>query len=98
MLHGYFDIPTFTFFDEKNVWSGSMYRNFNYRIEPIKAKPDDSAKSELHLIIWYGNKCIDKAENIHAHFHKDFSPQGLDECIQILNDEFEKFKQIRKNL
>lgn len=34
MLHGYFDLPTFYFFQEKNIWTGSLYTNFNYRITP----------------------------------------------------------------
>ena len=98
MLHGYFDIPTFTFFDEKNVWSGSLYTNFNYRIVPIKRKADDEKKSELYVSVWYGTKCIDKAEELVAEFHEEFSPEGLENCRKDLTEEFEKFKNIRKSI
>lgn len=98
MLHGYFDLPTFTFFDEKNVWTGSLYKIFNYRIEPIKRKPDDEEKSELFVRVWYGTQCVDKAEKFEAEYHEDFSAAGLENCIDDLTAEFEKFKQVRKNL
>jgi len=32
MLNGYLDLPTFTFFDFKNIWTGSVFQEFNYRI------------------------------------------------------------------
>lgn len=98
LLHGYFDLPTFTFFDEKNVWAGSLYKTFNFRIEPIKRKPDDEQKSELRVIVWYGMKCWDKTDKFEAEYHEEFSPEGLEKCIGDLTAEFEKFKQIRKTL
>ena len=98
MLHGYFDVPTFTFFDEKNVWSGSLYKYFNYRIVPIKRKPDDDEQSELNVKVWYGLECIDKAKKIEAEYSEEFSEEGLEKCIQILTEEFEKFKEIRRSL
>ena len=93
MLHGYFDLPTFTFFDEKNIWSGSLYTTFNYRIEPIKGE-----ESELNVKVWYGMDCITKVTDLAAEFHEPFSPEGLEKAIADLTEEFEKFKKIRKNL
>jgi len=98
LLHGYFDLPTFTFFDEKNVWTGSLYKTFNFRIEPLKRKPDDDKKSELYVMVWYGMKCYDKSDKFEAEFHEKFSPEGLEKCIEDLTAEFEKYKQIRKTL
>ena len=53
MLHGYFDIPTFHYFEEKNTWSGSNYTNFSYRIDPILGD-----EKELYVRVWYGTKCV----------------------------------------
>ena len=47
MLHGYFDIPTFHYFEEKNTWSGSNYTNFSYRIEPVLGD-----EKELYVRVW----------------------------------------------
>ncbi len=93
MLHGYFDLPTFTFFDEKNIWCGSLYTTFNYRIEPIKGD-----ESELDVKVWYGTECITKVKDFAAEFHEPFSPEGLEKAISDLTEEFEKYKQIRKTL
>ncbi len=98
MLHGYFDLPTFTFFDEKNIWAGSLYKYFNYRIVPLKRKADDEKQSELQVKVWYGLECIDKVSKFQAEFSEEFSPKGLDDCISRLTEEFEKFKLVRKEL
>lgn len=98
MLHGYFDLPTFYFFDEKNIWTGSLYNNFNYRITPKKAKKDSDEKSELKVAVWYGKKCFDTAEELVAQYSEEFSPKGLEACIEDLTKEFEHFKEIRKEL
>ena len=56
MLHGYFDLPTITFFTQGNIWTGSLYTNFNYRIIPIDKKGDENTEplKELHSKVWYG--------------------------------------------
>lgn len=97
MLHGYFDLPTFHFFEEGNIWTGSLYTNFNYRITPKKHKPDDEEKSSLDVLVWYGMKCVNKAEEFAAEFSEDYSEAGLEKIIVKLTEEFEKFKNIRKN-
>jgi len=98
LLHGYFDLPTFTFFDEKNIWTGSLYKTFNYRIIPKKRKPEDEEKSELYAVVWYGMMCFDKATEYAAEYHLEFSPEGLEKCIEVLTEEFEKYKKIRRDL
>lgn len=98
MLHGYFDLPTFTFFDEKNIWTGSMFKTFNYRIIPIKYKADEDEKSELHVLVWYGTDCFTKISEFIAEYHEDFSADGLEKCIADLTVEFEKYKLIRRTI
>ena len=93
LLHGYFDLPTFTFFDEKNIWTGSLYKTFNYRITPIKGD-----ESELLVQIWYGMDCYTKVEDFVSEYHEEFSADGLTKAIEDLTAEFEKFKKIRKTL
>lgn len=90
MLHGYLDLPTFTFFHEKNIWTGSVFQNFNYR---IMLKTNDDA-IELYGVIWEGMKCfdlVDSSEYIEE-FHEEFSAEGLEAMIEKLNDRVEKFK------
>ncbi len=98
MLHGYFDLPTFYFFEEMNIWTGSLYTNFNYRITPKKAKKDTDEKSELKVSVWYGTKCFDLADELIAQYSEDFSAEGLEACIEDLTKEFEHFKEIRRTL
>lgn len=98
MLHGYFDLPTFTFFDEKNIWTGSMFKTFNYRIIPEKHKADEEKESELHVLVWYGLDCFTKVENFIAEYHNEFSAEGLEQCIKDLTVEIEKFKLIRREI
>lgn len=98
MQHGFLDIPTFHYFEEGNTWAGSVYTNFNYRIAPKKAKKDTDEKSELKAAVWYGTKCFDQAEELIAQFSEDYSEAGLDACIEKLISEFERFKEIRKDL
>lgn len=93
MLHGYFDTPTFTFFDEKNIWTGSLYTKFNYRITPVKGD-----ESELLIQVWYGTDCYTKVTEFKAEYHEEFSAQGLEKAIEDLTTEFEKYKDIRKTL
>ena len=98
MLHGYFDLPTFYFFEEGNIWAGSLYTNFNYRIVPKKAKKDSGEESALKLAVWYGTKCFDMADELVAQYTEAYSAEGLEACIADLTKEFEHFKEIRKGL
>lgn len=98
MLRGHFDIPTFHYFEEGNVWAGSLYTNFNYRIVPKKADKGSDEKSVLKTSVWYGTKCFDQAEELIAQFSEDYSEEGLEKCIEKLNSEFEHFNKIRKDL
>ncbi len=90
MLHGYLDLPTFTFFDEKNSWTGSVFQNFNYK---IMLKTNDDQKT-LYSTIWLGTKCfdlIDQSEYVFE-FNEEFSPQGLEETIKKINEKVEEYK------
>lgn len=100
MLHGYFDLPTFTFFNDenRNIWTGSLYRDFSYRITPVVRGKDDEQKSELHVYVWYGVQCFDKTDKFIAEYSEEYSPEGLEACINDLTQEFDKFKAVRKEL
>ena len=73
MLHGYFDIPTFHYFEEKNTWSGSNYTNFSYRIDPILGD-----EKELYVRVWYGTKCVTEVTDFVAEYHEEYSEKGLE--------------------
>lgn len=91
MLHGYFDLPTFTFWEEKNIWTGSLFQTFNYRI--FRNKIDDA--EDLCAVGWYGMKCFEltPAEEYKFEFHEEFSPEGLKSLIVKLNEKAEEYKK-----
>lgn len=94
MLHGYFDLPTITFFNEGNIWSGSMFTYFCYRIEPKKS--DES--SELFVRVWYGSECVTNVKEFIAEYHEELTTDGLEKVIADLTTEFEKYKKTRRSL
>ena len=75
MLNGYLDLPTFTFFDFKNIWTGSVFQEFNYR---IMYRQNDGS-DELYGVIWLGKKCFDLTgpKAIFVNFMRNTLPQGL---------------------
>ncbi len=89
MLHGYIDVPTFAYFEFKNIWSGSVFREFNYKIYPIS---NDDGK-ELKLIIWFGMKSIDSIseDDYQKVMHFDFSEDGYEKLKAAVNAEIDKY-------
>lgn len=97
MLEGYFDIPAFSFFSQGNIWTGSNYKIFNYRIIPYNAKTDEE-KDCLKVYVWYGTDCFDIVKDFVFQCDEEFSAEGLVNVRKKLTVEFEKFKEIRKTL
>jgi len=100
MLHGYFDLPTITFFTQGNIWTGSLYTNFNYRIIPIDKKGDDNTEplKELHSKVWYGTDSYPFVKEFVCEFHEEMTAQGLEKTIEDLTKAFEEFKKIRRTI
>lgn len=92
MLHGYLDLPTFTFFKEKNIWTGSIFQNLNYR---IMSKTSDDDIKQLYAVIWLGEKCFDltNSNEYIVEFYEEFSPDGLKKIIENLNQKADKYKK-----
>lgn len=90
MLHGYIDIPTIYFFEEKNIWTGSIFEQFNYRIMRI----DNDDSKELYAVVWYGLKCFDLIDNADyvAEFHEELSENGLKIITEKINQAVDDFK------
>ena len=90
MLQGYIDIPTIHFFKEKNIWTGSAFDSFNYKIMPVKT----DEKSELHCVVWYGKKCFDLVDSSEyaCEFHEEFSAEGLEKLVEKLNKSVDEYK------
>ena len=86
MYHGHIDVPTFAYFDFGNVWTGSVFGSFNYRIEP-QPKTDPP---RLAVSIWYGGLCFDKSEPAES-FEEDFSPEGYSRTIDRLNEMIDRY-------
>ncbi len=91
MLHGYLDLPTFAFWDFGNIWTGSVFGEFNYRI--FGRKKEDDTKV-LCTIVWYGTDCFALVPPEKYVFEKEeeFSPEGLEKIMAFLNSEAEKYK------
>ena len=97
MLHGYLDLPTFAFWDFKNIWTGSMFTTFNYRIcrDEISRLQDSEEKDPvLRTIVWYGTDAfeITPPDKYAYNETREFSPKGLEEIIAFLNEKIEEFK------
>ena len=92
MLHGYFDIPTIYFFEEKNIWTGSVFNEFNYRIMPVE---NENGEKELYSVIWYGKLCFDLVESKDyvTEFHEDFTAEGLEKLTDKINNAIEIYKK-----
>ena len=89
MLHGYFDLPTFVFYSQGNVWVGSMYTNFSYKIDVNKPEEGDKA---MRLRIWYGTQSVEYVEDFVFTQEFAYSKEGYEELIKVLNDRFEVYK------
>lgn len=91
MLNGYLDLPTFTFFDFKNIWTGSVFQEFNYR---IMYRQNDGS-DELYGVIWLGKKCFDLTgpESYICEFHEEYSPAGLDELAKKINEKADEYRR-----
>ncbi|MBQ9375726.1 MAG: hypothetical protein IJU04_05265 [Ruminococcus sp.] len=89
MLHGLIDIPTIHYFEENNIWTGSLFERFNYRITPVR----DDAKAELLCQIWYGRLCYDLTESFEAENTEAITADGLKKTIDFINSEALKYKE-----
>ncbi|MBR1421892.1 MAG: hypothetical protein IJ571_00410 [Ruminococcus sp.] len=89
MLHGYFDVPTIAFFDQGNVWAGSMFTNFSYKIDMPKNEDGEKA---LRLRIWYGTESFDLVEGFVHESSYESTAQGYEELLKVLNEQFEVYK------
>ncbi len=89
MLHGYFDLPTFTFFDQGNVWVGSMYTNFSYKIDFLI---EEKKKTAFRLRIWFGTQSVEYVDDFVFEKEFPFTAEAYDELIGVLNEQFELFK------
>ena len=96
MMHGLFDMPTFTYFDFKNIWTGSIYREFNFKIFPVKT---DELK-ELKTIIWFGKKSFDNVteDDYYKTLHHEFSPEGYEKLLEELNFEAKEFGKTHRTI
>ena len=90
MLHGYIDIPTIYFFQEKNIWTGSIFQEFNYRIMPIE---NDNGEKELYAVIWYGKLCFDlvNKNDYILEIHEPLTADGLETLTAKINKSIEEY-------
>lgn len=97
MLHGHLDVPTFAYFDFKNIWTGSVFDEFNYKIYPYSGEENNKLKT----IIWYGRKSIDSIteEDYEKVLFHDLTSEGYDKLLADINalvDEYVKKFGVKK--
>ena len=56
-----FPLPGILFFTSGNPFSGS-YKGLNYRVEPVKAKPEEDISAHFDVCVWLGEKCSELSE------------------------------------
>lgn len=80
-----FDIPGFTFFSEKNNFSGSALKTFNYKIW---------FGEEFTVKVWYGVNCYSctAPEDIVAEKKFEFNAESLVDIEKWLEVQLEVFK------
>ena len=80
-----FDIPGFTYFAEKNNYTGSVGNTFNYKIVNGDV---------LTTTVWIGKFCLAKTPEEDVVDIKEFekTPEGLEELKSWLESELEKKK------
>ena len=80
-----FDIPGFTYFAEKNNYTGSVGNIFNYK----RTNGDN-----LTVDVWKGKFCLAKTPEedyiVKGEFEK--TPEGLEELKKWLNEKHEEFE------
>lgn len=75
-----FDIPGYTYFIEKNIYSGSINNIFNYKIYPGE---------KFSVVVWRGKFCLDKTPQKDIIDKKEFDStrEGLDEILAWLDQK-----------
>ena len=73
-----FDIPGFTYFKEKNIYTGSVGNIFNYKILPGE---------QFSVTVWKGKNCLAKTpeNDILAKQEFEFTAEGLCELKEWLD-------------
>lgn len=56
-----FPLPGILFFTSGNPFSGS-YKGLNYRVEPVKAKPEEDITAHFAVCVWLGEKCSELSD------------------------------------
>lgn len=56
-----FPLPGILFFTSGNLFSGS-YKGLNYRVDPIKSKPEEDIAAHFAACVWLGEKCSELSE------------------------------------
>ena len=96
MMYGLIEMPNFKYLKNGNIWTGSMYREFNFKIYPLKK----DEPPELKTIIWFGKKSIDNVseEEYYKILHHEFSEAGFDKLMEDLNAEIKEFGKTHRTI
>lgn len=90
MATKHFDIPDFHFFEEKNIFSGSMSKHFNYKIW---------YGEQFIVKVWYGEKCFSctPESEIVAELTLDFVSESVEKIDLWLKEQYEIYAKVHEN-
>lgn len=95
MYHGYIDVPTFSYFEFGNVYSGSLLDDFNYHIARNKSEDGTYIFTSA---VWRGKICFEsidknqeaKISGAFEKFEDDFSEDGYEKLIDRINEKIQE--------
>lgn len=83
-----FPLPGILFFTSGNPFTGS-FKGLNYRVDPIKAKPEEDVSAHFAVSVWLGEKCSELSE-MAATTEFPLDKDGLVATEEWLKEQYQK--------
>ena len=80
MSENIFDIRDYEYFQNKNIFTGSV-KNFRYKIIP--------SGEIFRVVAWLGKLCLEKSE-ILDECDFEFTPDGLDKAVEWIEKKYKE--------
>lgn len=84
-----FPLPGILFFTSGNPFTGS-YKGLNYRLDPVKAKPEEDIAAHFAVCTWTGEKCSELSE-MRATTEFPLDVDGLTATENWLREQYQEF-------
>ena len=80
MKYKHFDMPNLDYFQFKNIYSGSIHQEFQYKIFPME--------NTLKAAVWIGPFCYEKSELL-AEQEFPLDQYGFVACLDWIDQQYE---------